>query len=158
MTFLRKNGQRFLYHTYALYVTDVMFQQANWLCGNMMEVRPYFSGKHKLHEYKTESLVLPNGACIFLSKHAKGGEAYIKIFLRSLKHHKTLTKNVNEELVYRDVESKPPNHWAILTDIGYQGLRHEIWTLIPETSSRNGSLSHIGKRSNRHIRKDRLIV
>lgn len=44
---LKMIEKRFLDHLHALYTTEVMFQQANGPCGNMMYARPYFSVKHK---------------------------------------------------------------------------------------------------------------
>lgn len=101
-----------------------------------MEARPYFSGKRKLHEYKSEASVLPNGMRTSLSGHAKGGEVYISVFCRRFKQHRNLTKMMDRELVYSDVESGPQNHWAIHADKSYQELQHVIRTPMPKRNSR----------------------
>lgn len=84
MAFLNIRRRKFLHHLRALYATDVMFQRANKLCGNIIEARPYFSAKHKLHRFITEAYVLPKVICISLLKHRKGGNSDISIFLKQL--------------------------------------------------------------------------
>ena len=57
---------------YALYSTDVIFQQSNHLLGNLLEGKAHFSGKHKSYNYNTEVSVAPTGYAVNLSEHLKG--------------------------------------------------------------------------------------
>lgn len=45
MSYFKENDKRLIRHPHALYATDVTFQQSNRPCGNMMDAKPYFSGK-----------------------------------------------------------------------------------------------------------------
>lgn len=100
----------------------------------MLEARPYFSEKRKLHLYKTEASALPNKMYIFLLGCAKGEEADKSIFCSRFNHYKTLTKTVKGDMIFINVESGPANQWAVRADKDYQGIQHEIRTLISEKS------------------------
>lgn len=130
MAFLRENGKCFVEHPSALYATDVMFQQVSRSCRNMMEAKPYFSGKHELHSFKTDASVLANGICIYLSGHAKEVEADISIFCRRLQKQKAMTKKAEGEHDLSNTENSTINHWVILADKGYQGLQSDVRIFI----------------------------
>lgn len=60
-TSLVKKRAQFKNFTYALYATDMIFQQGNHPSGTMLKGKHYFSFKHKLYIYKTEVSVAPTG-------------------------------------------------------------------------------------------------
>lgn len=80
MAYLEQGGAELDYHLRALFTTEVISQQANRPCGNLMEGRPKYSAKHKQHGCKTEASVVPTEICTNLSPHAKGGQENIFIF------------------------------------------------------------------------------
>lgn len=55
---LSENEQKFSHHLYALYATNVMFQQASRPYGKMLDAKAYFSEKHKLGCCKTKTSAL----------------------------------------------------------------------------------------------------
>ncbi len=57
MTTLVNKKTQFKKIACALYATDII----NCPSGNMLEGKVYFSGKHKLYEFKTEVSVTPSG-------------------------------------------------------------------------------------------------
>ena len=77
---LMDSSSQFQYYPFARYATDVTFQNANRPTGNMFEARPYYSAKHKLHGYKSESSVLPNGIAVHMSVHHPGNTSDLQIF------------------------------------------------------------------------------
>lgn len=52
--------QNFIHYPYAIYATDVKFQQCNRPMGSHGESKVYFSNKHKLYGNKIEMSVAPN--------------------------------------------------------------------------------------------------
>ena len=72
MKSLIKTKKQFKNFPYALYATDVIFQQWNHPLGNLLDGKAYFNGKHKLYGYITEVSVAPSGYAIDLMEHAKG--------------------------------------------------------------------------------------
>lgn len=66
------HNERFDCFSHARYATDVTFKHTNRPVGRMHEARPYYSAKHKLHEYKTDISLLPNGICPNVSNNRKG--------------------------------------------------------------------------------------
>lgn len=110
MKFLKESSQTFIFHSYALYATDVMFQQRNCPCENMLEAKPCFSGKHKLHGFKTEASDLLTGLCVPLSKQAKKGEVKISIFRRCMSMHKFLTLKTKREADIINEENEDALH------------------------------------------------
>lgn len=63
MSYVKENSKRFVHHPHALYPTDVMFQQSNRPCGNMIEAKPYASSKHTLHAFKKKASASPSERC-----------------------------------------------------------------------------------------------
>lgn len=80
MTHLKEHEERLNHHAHALYAADIIIQQTNRSSRNMMEARPYFSAKNKLHGNESEASVLPNEMCIALYPHAKRETSKIDMF------------------------------------------------------------------------------
>lgn len=121
MGFLRENSRRFLHYQFALLATDVISQQASYPCVNMMEVKLYLEGKHKLHCFKIKASMLSNGMCICFSGHSKAEEADISIFHSRLQNHKFITEKVEEVLYIIDLGDGSIDRWAVIAGEGYQG-------------------------------------
>lgn len=49
---LKEIENRFQFHPQVLYAADVIFQQSNTPCGNIINAKMYLSDKHKLHGIK----------------------------------------------------------------------------------------------------------
>lgn len=158
MTFLKENCHRFAYHPCALYVTDTMFRQANRPCGNMFEARPYFTANHKLQGFKTEAFVLPDGIFLILSDRGRGGETDTSIFWKRLKRHEGLTEKYKNRSHLSDVEESEQLNWAILVDIGYQGLQSVTLVVIPKTFFVQSNVTHEKNKPTKKIGRDRVIV
>ena len=80
MTALNEANTTFEHYPYALYATDVKFQQGNRPSGAHLENKTHFSVKHSLYGFKLECSVAPNGQCVFVSDHAVGSESNLTIF------------------------------------------------------------------------------
>lgn len=72
MFFFEQNGQKFTKYPSERYATEVTFQLANRLSGNMQEGKVNFSGKHIGYGFKVEVSVLPTGIALGCSKHYQG--------------------------------------------------------------------------------------
>lgn len=53
------NNNSFANFKFAMYATDVTFQQSFGPSGNLAEGKNYYSGKHLLYRYKVEVSVFP---------------------------------------------------------------------------------------------------
>ena len=161
MTKLKEDKTVFKYHRYALYATDVTFQQANRPSGNHEESKKYFSNKHKLYGYKTEASVLPNGLCINFFTHFPGFTSDITIFRENEQFHvNALAKTRDEEA---DVDNGSGSDlftglWAVVLDKGYQGAQELLRTVIPKKKPVRAELCRDDERKNRKIATDRIIV
>lgn len=62
---LRKKCKTFKLFLYALYATDVTFQQCDRSTGLMQDGKVHFSEKHNLSGRKVEVSVFPNGLALF---------------------------------------------------------------------------------------------
>lgn len=80
------------------YATDVIFQISNRPCGNVREIKYYFSGKHHLYGLKTEVSVLPNGFTISCRGHSPGSVADITIFRKLVLWHRFSTEKDESNL------------------------------------------------------------
>lgn len=162
MKYLKECDDRFTSFPHALYATDVIFTHANRPVGTMRDARPYYSAKHKLHGYKTEMSVLPNGICIGISKHRRGGVPDIEIFKENLSFHETVLKKKDEDSVASDEEdageAEPECRWAVLMDKEYQGAQRSVRAVIPVKKPIGGHLTRMQRDNNFRIGKDRVIV
>lgn len=161
MTKLRQDGTTFSHHKFALYATDVTFQQTNRPSGNHSEAKPMFSGKHKLYGVKTEVSVLPNGFAINCSNHHVGSVSDIDIFKSNIQFHRSALKKTVSDKKISDTEhlsSTFPDHWCVIMDKGYQGTSEYVRSLIPHKKPRNGILSFDNRMKNKNISSDRIIV
>lgn len=95
---MNDSRKHFRYNPAVRYATDVCFQQSQRPSGSMVEARPCYSGKHKLHGFKFEASVLPNRYCISCSNNARGGHSNLEI-MQSRKdvHRYATTKRVDED-------------------------------------------------------------
>ena len=159
---LIKDNSTFRHYKFALYATDVTFQNSNRPGGNHEEAKRYFSNKHKLYGYKSEVSVLPNGIAIGCTPHQPGSVSDLTIFRKNIKWHQAaLSKTEHEARSYPDVGPMAEEHdglWAVLTDKGYQGAADVIRAIMLKKKSKGGSLSHDDLRINRKISSDFIIV
>lgn len=159
---LMKGNATFKHHWFALYATDVTFQQSNQPMENNDETRAWYSKKHKLFSYETEVSVLPNGLAINCSPHPRGKIADIEMFRSNIAFHKrALLKTEKEKDSYDDLrklQAEFSDSWAVLLDKGYQGLFQEIREIQPKQRPPNGNLSVHDDRSNGQISTDSVIV
>ena len=78
---LVKEKSTFKHYKFALYVTDVTFQNANRPSGNHEEAKGHFTNKHTLYGYKSEVSVLPNGIAIGCTAHQPGSVSDLDIYI-----------------------------------------------------------------------------
>ena len=135
MVYLRDQRSLFKNFPYALEAVDVTFQQANRPPGNMEEVKSYFSGNHKLHGYKAEVTVRPNGIAVAFRKHYPGSQSDINIMHEGMQLHTCRLEKTAKDDIFEDeyiLSDEYPNHWAVLVDKGYQGAAEEIRAIVPK--------------------------
>lgn len=77
---IMRNNNTFGNFKYARYARDVTFQQWFRPSGNLAQGKKCFSGKHRLHGYRVEVSVLPNGIAFSCSQNAPGPISDIDIF------------------------------------------------------------------------------
>lgn len=107
MTKLIFDGTVFNHHKFALYVTDLTFQQTNRSSGNHEESQFWYIAKHKLYWFKVEVSVLPNSLSIDATKHSRGRVSYIEIFKQNVEFHTGATKKYPKKLSLQTLEIYP---------------------------------------------------
>lgn len=163
MTTQRAKGQVFKNYPYALYATDVKFQEAYRPSGRFIEAKRYYSGKHSLYGLKLEASVALPGICVSLSKHYPGSIHDNTIFTeRRDIHTNLLSKNVEiGELTIEDNGEGCQDFnssWGVLVDMGYQGSGVIARTIQPKRKPRNDDLTNEEIQRNRRVSSDRIIV
>lgn len=146
---------------YALYATDVIFQQSNRPTGNMMEGKVYFSGKHKLYGYKSEVSVAPNGQAINCVAHEPGSVSDLTILNKNIEFHKERLKKISDEEGLQDngmLSNTYQDSWAIIMDKGYQGAQVHLRAIIPKKEPNRKLLSIEDENWNKMVASDRIIV
>lgn len=158
MRMLATSGRTFVHFPCALYATDVTFQQANRPAGNMAEVLPFYSAKHKLYGYKVEVSVSPRGFAINCTNHARGSTSDITMFRQNEAFHRAMRVKGEADRSLQGggpMASRYPDEWAMLADKGYQGLAEHIRCIHPK---KGNNLPDSDKQNNRNISSDRIIV
>lgn len=161
MSTLNQRKQLFRSFPYALYATDVTFQQSYRPSGSVDEGKRYYSGKHKLYGYKVEVSVMPNGLCISSSQHYPGSVSDFEIFQRMKEWHvKHLRKKVGDADIpdHGLHADEHPEMWAVMADKGYQGILDICRGVTPIKKRPNGHLSLSDIAFNRKLSSDRIIV
>ena len=124
MTVSEEKAKNFSNFRYALYATDVTFQNTNRPSGNHEESKKYFSGKHKLYGCKVEVSVLPTGFAIDSTQYYPGSYSDIDIMHRNKTFHDTALRKCEGEGQMTDgglYSEEFPEHWCLIADKGYQG-------------------------------------
>lgn len=157
--------QKFDNFPYALYATDVKFQQSqsNRPGGTFLDAKKYFSGKHHLYGLKVECSVGPDGRAVDVTKHYAGSVTDAAIFTENLDtHRQMLLKTDADRLLpqgdFQEGASRFPDHWAVLVDKGYQGMGAHVRTIQPKKQPAHGSLSADDVDRNRLVSHDRVII
>lgn len=161
MTTLADKKETFAHFPYAMYATDVTFQQCNRPSGSMQEGKIYYSGKHKLYGLKVEMSVLPNGLAIMCSESFPGSTSDISIMSRRAIVHMDQTKKKSYEENLEDfgqLSETYPNNWGILCDKGYQGAAAFCRAIHPHKKPSGRGLSLEQEVFNDRIKSDRVIV
>jgi len=84
-------------YKFALYATDVTFQNANRPGGNHDQAKEFYSNKHKLYGCKTEVSVLPNGVAIGFTEHYPGSVPDLVIFRKNIGWRQDALAKTEEE-------------------------------------------------------------
>ena len=158
---LHSNQQTFVNFPYALYATDVKFQQSYRPRVSHAEAKVYFSGKHKLYGYKVEFSVTPNGQCVDLSKHYPGSVHNLTICRKNKNVHKNMLRKKPHEQTLKDdgeLYNEYKNYWAMLMDKGYIGLKHEVRAFYPTKKPNKGQLPGEEKIRNKEVSSDRSLI
>ncbi|OWZ09558.1 hypothetical protein PHMEG_00017718 [Phytophthora megakarya] len=143
------------------YATDVTFQQTNIPYGLCEDRSIYYSGKHKLHDYKVELSVLPTGKTINCTQHYQGHVSDIEVFRKNQPFHlQNLQKSEEDKRlqVGGPLETKYPDGWALLADKGYQGLSTHFRAITPNKKQPGETLSIEQLNENDRISHDRVLV
>ncbi|GMF27346.1 unnamed protein product [Phytophthora fragariaefolia] len=152
------SSRTFVHHPYALYATDVTFQQANRPAGSMAEALPFYSAKHKLYGYKVEVSVSPRGFAINCTVHARGNTADITMFRCNETFHHTTRRKTDDDRTLQDsglLSREFPDEWALLADKDYQGIELHVRCIHP---TKGTNLPADIVRQNADISSDRIIV
>lgn len=96
------SGRTFAHFPCVLYATDVTFQQANRPGGNMAEVMPYYSAKHKLYGYKIGVSVSLRGFAVNCTDHARGSRSDITMFRDNTEFHQSMRAKSDRERAIAD--------------------------------------------------------
>ena len=158
---LDSNKQTFVNFPYALYATDVKFQQSYRPRVSHEEAKVYFSGKHKLYGLKVEFSVTPDGQCVDFTKHYPGSVHDLTICRKNKNAHKTmLRKKTHEHTMEDDGElyNEYKNYWAMIVDMGYIGLKHELRAIHPTKKPAKGRLPRQEKIRNKEVSSDRSLI
>ena len=161
MTRLSEKNRLFRNKPWALYATDVRFQQSNRPSGNHAESKAWFSGKHKLYGLKTEVSVLPIGFAIDCTNMYKGSVSDKAIMQEGYEKHRYFTKKNPAEKALDDQGEfleHYPDQWAILVDKGYQGCLEGLRVIHPKRKPKGGYLTKEEKKANVEISSDRITV
>ena len=129
--------------------------------GSIEEGKKYFSGKHKLYGYKVEVSVLPCGLALGARLHEPGSVSDLVIFQQMQSFHRKQLRKTSEEADIFDegpLSERYPNHWAVLTDKGYQGGQEFCRVIHPTRKPPRGVLTPAEVAENHHISSDRIIV
>ena len=94
---LAKEKSTFKHYKFALYATDVTFQNANRPSGNHEEAKGHFSNEHKHYGYKSKLYVLPNGIAIGCTAHQSGSVSDLVIFRKNLEWHQAALSKTDRE-------------------------------------------------------------
>lgn len=115
MTIQQQRQHNYLFHN--LYACDTRFQLINKPTVNQ---KSSYSGKHKLHGFKTEVSVAYPGNTIWESSHFPGKVNDLTIFLQHYKKHLKMTTKRDGESNITDLFEQHPivNNWAILVNKG----------------------------------------
>lgn len=123
MSLLFDRGRRFDHFPEALYVVDCHFQETNRPLGSTMDTDRLYSGKFKLHGYKTEVCVLPIGVAVMFSPHYDGSVHDYDIFRDRLNEHVNFAMKEPGENSIPDLGEGAEefgDRWAFLCDKAYQ--------------------------------------
>ena len=158
---LKPKDRRFRNYPMARFATDVTFQPRFRPSGSIEEGKKYFSGKHKLYGYKVEFSVLPCGVTLGASLHEPGSVSDLVIFQQMQSFHRKQLRKTSEEADIFDedpLSERYPNHWAVLTDKGYQGGQEFCRVIHPTRKPSRGVLTPAEVAENHHISSDRIIA
>ncbi|RQM30850.1 hypothetical protein B5M09_013202 [Aphanomyces astaci] len=118
------------FKNFARYATDVTFQQTNVPSGAHAEKKIYYSGKHSLYGHRVEVSVVPNGFTIDCTKFYKISVSDKTIFDENIDSHLANLAKRTGETTLEDSELGL-EQWAVLADKGYQGIQHNVRTVLP---------------------------
>ena len=158
---LKKENKQFKNFPCVFYTVDVRFQQANHLSGSHSKAKPYFSGKHKLYGVITKVGVNLVGLAVHCTKHKKGSVVDKSILLEHLETHLSLCCKSAIERSIEDngpFRNHHPNHWSMIADKGYQGIKESCCMVLSKKKPRNRNLSLNDKLGNTKVASDQIIV
>lgn len=127
----------------------------------MEEAKAYYSQKHKLHGYKCDVSVLPNGPSIGFTTHYGGKTADIDNFYKNLSFHKNTLCKIREDLRHQDNGlhvAKYPNRLSVMMDKGYRGALGIVKTIKPYKRLLNRILAEQEEHFNSIVAHSRLII
>ncbi|ETV64081.1 hypothetical protein H257_18981 [Aphanomyces astaci] len=90
----------------------------------------YYSGKHSLYGHRVEVSVVPNGFTIDCTKFYKISVSDKTIFDENIDSHLANLAKRTGETTLEDSELGL-EQWAVLADKGYQGIQHNVRTVLP---------------------------
>lgn len=93
MRFSKEDGKECLHYPNSFFSTDFMLQQSHTVTDNVemfWKLGLFFWREQKLHGFRTEAFVVPNGIFISFLKHCKGGDSETSTFRHCLSMHKIL--------------------------------------------------------------------
>ncbi|KAH9106588.1 hypothetical protein AeMF1_017852 [Aphanomyces euteiches] len=126
-----------------------------------MDVKRYFSGKHKMYGYKIEASVSPAGAYVMMSTHRPDSVSDMSIFLERVAMHRQAVKKSKEEEKAVDLgegSTNFPRSWAILMDKGYEGVDDAIRSIRPKKKPIASNLDRMDLERNLRVSSDRVNV
>ena len=119
----RDKGQAFRNYPYALYATDVKFQQAYRPSGRYIEQKAYFSAKHKLYGFKIEFSVAHPGVAVDISDHCVGSKSDLTMMLDRLKVHKAMVR--------KDPDDESTDAWSQHDPVSQHEEATSRWHSLP---------------------------
>lgn len=140
---LREKKKTFQWFPYALYDTEVTFQQCNCPSGFMLEGKVYSNGKCKLYGRKAKVSLLPSGLALFCSKSYPGlvSNLTIKSNYADVYENYLRKSTVSSGILdHREKVQKYPFSWAVLWDKGNLGALDFICDVHPHRKQQNENI------------------
>jgi len=139
----------------ALCLADVTFQETYKPKASFDEAKQWFSGKHHKYGVKSQTLHMLNGICCFYSTGIAGATHDLDCITEMIEQVKEVLHKTEEEVDQND-EEDITDEWAIIADLGYQGLQANVRCFLPHKRKKGQQLNQRQKEYNQRLASVRV--